>query len=145
MAARRRHGLPGLHAGGVVELDADTLEVVGEPLRLDRYVSNVAVSPGGTLLAVELFNPDALLLVDNARRTVSAPLRGADGPVVSLAFSPDSLRLFTSSTDGTVQLWDVPTQQRLARVTPGAPGHWVFAWFDHDGKYIVAADDRGGI
>jgi WD40 repeat protein/DNA-binding SARP family transcriptional activator len=177
----------GLHAGGVVELDADTLEVVGEPLRFDRYVSNVAVSPDGTLLAVELFNPDALLLVDNktrtviatlpdvdahlqlkfspdgsllaaggtnglvtlidpaARRTVSTPLRGVDGPVLSLAFSPDGSRLVTSSTDGTVQLWDVPTHQRLARVTPGAPGHWVFAWFDHDGATIVAADDRGGI
>jgi WD40 repeat protein len=177
----------GLHAGGVVELDADTLEVVGEPLRLDRYVSNVAVSPDGTLLAVELFNPDALLLVDNetrtvittledvdahwqlkfspdgsllaaggnnglvtlidpaAKRTLSAPLRGVDGPVVSLAFSPDTSRLVTSSTDGTVQLWDVPTHQRLARVTPGAPGHWVFAWFDHDGGTILAADDRGGI
>jgi WD40 repeat protein/DNA-binding SARP family transcriptional activator len=177
----------GLHAGGVVELDADTLEVVGEPLRFDRYVSNVAVSPDGTLLAVELFNPDALLLVDNqtrtviatlhdidanwqlkfspdgsllaaggtnglltlidpaARRTVSTPLRGVDGPVLSLAFSPDSSRLVTSSTDGTVQVWDVSTHQRLARVTPGAPGHWVYAWFDHDGATIVAADDRGGI
>jgi WD40 repeat protein len=64
---------------------------------------------------------------------------------LSLAFSPDGSRLVTSSTDGTVQLWDVPTHQRLARVTPGAPGHWVFAWFDHDGATIVAADDRGGI
>jgi WD40 repeat protein/DNA-binding SARP family transcriptional activator len=177
----------GLHAGGVVELDAGTLEVVGEPLRFDRSVTNVDVSPDGSLLAVELFDPDALILVDIetdevlatfddvdahwqlafspdgsllaaggtnglvtlidpvGMRTVGAPLRGVDGPVVSQSFSPDGSHLVTSSTDGTVQLWDLARRERVARVTPGEPNHEVFAWFDDGGKTIVAADDRGGI
>jgi WD40 repeat protein/DNA-binding SARP family transcriptional activator len=177
----------GLHAGGIVELDAATLDVVGEPLRFDRYVSNVDVSPDERLLAVELFNPDALVLVDNetrevlatfddvdahwqldfspdgsllaaggtdglvtlidpvGQRTVGAPLRGVDGPVVSQSFSPDGSHLVTSSTDGTVQLWDVAARERVARVTPGEPRHEVFAWFEDGGRTIVAADERGGI
>jgi len=177
----------GLHAGGIVELDAETLDVVGEPLRFDRYVSNVDVSPDERLLAVELFDPDALVLVDNEtrevlatfddvdahslldfspdgsllaaggtnglvtlidpveQRTVGAPLRGVDGPVVSQSFAPDGSHLVTSSTDGTVQLWDVAARERVARLTPGEPRHQVFAWFDNGGRTIVAADERGGI
>jgi WD40 repeat protein len=68
----------GLHAGGIVELDAATLDVVGEPLRFDRYVSNVDVSPDGRLLAVELFDPDALVLVDNETREVLAKIEDVD-------------------------------------------------------------------
>ena len=176
----------GLHAGGVVELDAATLEVVGEPLRFDRYVPNVDVSPDGELLAVAQFQPNAVLLVERASgrvvatvddvnaswqlefspdgsllaaggddglvtlidpesgRQVGAPLPGVDGPVLTLAFSPDGDRLVTSS-QGTVELWDVRRRQRIVRVTPGDPGPPLFAWFADDGRTVVAADDRGGI
>jgi WD40 repeat protein len=176
----------GLHAGGVVELDATTLEIVGEPLPFDRYVSNVDVSPDDRLLAVALYDPNAVVLVDNethevlatfdgveantqlsfspdgsllaasgpsglvtlidpdAQRTVGAPLR-VEGRVLSQSFSPDGSHLVTGSSDGTLQLWDVATRARVARVTPDEPGHVVYAWFDDDGTTIVAADERGGI
>ena len=181
----------GLHAGGVAELDADTLDVV-ETLRFSGSARNVDVSPDGRLLAVGLadlgrdegfrvelvdrvsgdtvatfegvdaqwsleFSPDGALLaaggddglitlIDPRERTVlGAPLRGVDGPVVTLTFSSDGRQFVTNSFDGTVELWDVADRGRVARLTPGEPGYAAFAWFGEGDTTVVVADERDGL
>ena len=88
---------------------------VGEPLRFDRYVSNVDVSPDERLLAVELYDPTALVLVDNETREVLATFDDVDAHV-QLDFSPDGSLLAAGGTNGLVTLID-PVGQRIG----GAP------------------------
>jgi hypothetical protein len=67
-------------------------------------------------------------------RKLKITLRGAGGPIVSLAFSPDGKRLVAGSFDNTVRLWDVST------TTPKAVFEGTTATslvFTPDGKKVV--------
>ena len=69
----------------------------------------VAVSTDGKTLAVAEINADShgdIALWDVASRQVLRVLQGHERGVVSLAFSPDGLRLASSSRDHTVRVWD---------------------------------------
>ena len=188
-AARRCS--PGCTRAGVVELDATTLEIIGEPLEFDHYVNNVDISPDGRTLAVGLFdeerNVNTVLLVDHdtgevrttlegvdsswrlyfsadgstlaagganglitlidpaAGEPIGRPLQGVDGPVVSAAFSPDSALVAAGSFDGTVELWEVASRARVARVTPGDPLETTYVWFDATGENVIVASEDGGV
>ena len=84
----------GLHPGGVVELDANTLDEVGEPIGYDDHVSNVDLSPDGRLLAVSFldFDPDrrvSRVLVDYATREVLATFDTSMPPTASSSAPTD--------------------------------------------------------
>ncbi|MDQ3786557.1 MAG: WD40 repeat domain-containing protein, partial [Actinomycetota bacterium] len=46
-------------------------------------------------------------------------LAGHEGPVQSVAFSPDGDRLVSGGTDGTVRVWDMATREGRVLFTPG--------------------------
>jgi WD40 repeat protein/DNA-binding SARP family transcriptional activator len=134
----------GLHAGGIVELDAATLDIVGEPLRFDRYVSNVDVSPDERLLAVELFDPDALVLVDNETREVLATFDDVDAHV-QLDFSPDGSLLAAGGNNGLVTLIDPVGQRIVGAPLRGVDGPVVSQSFSPDGSHLVTGSTDGTV
>jgi hypothetical protein len=92
-----------------------------EPLRFDRPVVNVDVSPDGSRLAAAGGDGVITMLDPATQQRVSPPLRAHDGAVGSRSFSPVGTRLARGATGRIVALWDVVRRERVGRLTPGKP------------------------
>ena len=57
--------------------------------------------------------------------------------------SADGRTLATGSTDGTIRLFDIRTQQPLGAPLPGRPNRAVAPQFTPDGAYLFALTDTG--
>ncbi|MGC9347729.1 MAG: hypothetical protein ACP5JG_06295, partial [Anaerolineae bacterium] len=102
----------------------------------------VAFSPDGELLAAGAVDATVRLWDVETGKSVHPPLRGHTGTVTSVAFSPDSALLASSSSsaeDGTFRVSDVTTGELLSvnRPAPGS-GVWNVA-FSPDGSMVAAA------
>ena len=51
--------------------------------------------------------------------------------------------LATTSSDGTTQLWDIPSGRPIGTPLPGDPNHPVSAAFVEGGTHLVTLDDNG--
>src|SRR5262245_21371302 len=78
-----------------------------------RYVTSVAFSPDGKMLALASHDM-AVRLCDARTRQELAILKGHTNHVNSVAFSPDGKTLASGSMDDTVKLWDAQTGRELA-------------------------------
>ena len=67
-----------------------------------------------------------------------AILRGHSSPILSIAFSPDGLRIVTTSSDNTARLWNAQSGQEIA-VLKGHEGTVIAAAFSPDGSRLVTA------
>ena len=59
------------------------------------------------------------------------------------SISPDGRTLATSGFDGTVHLWDLPTQREVGAPPPGVPGRLTVPQFTPDGRSLLAITDAG--
>jgi WD40 repeat protein len=84
--------------------------------------------------------------VDVAAGKLSAPPeRVHDGPVQSLAFSPDGRSVVSQSADAKLALWDATTGVPTAVVQPGPASVGAVAGYSDDGHTVIVAYDDGSI
>lgn len=89
----------------------------------DHAILAVAFSPDRNyfLLADETGAIEVWRTYDNRRAGI---LKGHNKKVLDLVFNPDGSRLFSSSEDKTVRIWDVEAQEELGRIINWDDGEW---------------------
>jgi eukaryotic-like serine/threonine-protein kinase len=65
--------------------------------------------------------------------------RESQGEVLALAWSPDSKRLASASTDGTVHIWGILTGKLLWTNRGHRASMWAVSW-SPDGKHLAAVN-----
>jgi WD40 repeat protein len=139
----------GQHAGSVLELDADTFERVRDLLSFDGRVSNVDVSPDGSLLAVAMakFSDGrrvSVALVDYATREIVATFDDVDASW-QLDFSPDGSVLAAGGTDGLVTLIDPVGRRTVGAPLQGVDGPVIALSFSPDSTTMVTSSTDGTV
>ena len=110
----------------------------------NRHDLGRAFSPDGELVASGCHGDGAVKLISLAWGRKGATLTGHDGEVTALAFSPDSDRLASWSTDRTIRVWDVSTGEGLA-VLRGMPSNARALAFSPNGSTLAAGCEDGGL
>ncbi len=111
-------------AGAFVEI---TVEVLTENGKIETRILQIAVEPKGSLY--QSMEPDGSGLI----RTFI----GHNGPVWTVAFSPDDRYILTGGSDSTMRLWDVNTGQEIRRFI-GHEGTVYSVVFSPDGLYALS-------
>jgi WD40 repeat protein len=99
-------------------------------------MDSLAISPDGKTLAVGDYFDKTVKLYDMASRQRVKVLRGHEMPVWFVTFAPGGQNLASTGTDGTILLWDLTTEEPVAKFQHH---DGVFsASFSPDGKYLAA-------
>lgn len=86
------------------------------------YITTVAFSPDGTVLASACLSKNTVTLWNTKAKQKIATLIGHSRNVTSVAFSPDGTILASGSNDNTIRLWNVKTGKEITTITGHAGG-----------------------
>jgi WD40 repeat protein len=129
------------------DLSTGTERTVVGYATIDSYDAvKVAYSPDGNSLAIMNEFLGDVLLLDAQTAEKQVILRGDDGSVAWVAFSPDGRTLASGSADGKIRLWDAPTGKMRRVLTVDADdedSQGTCAAFSPDGKTLAVGDDTG--
>ncbi len=107
--------------------------------------AHVAWSPdGATIAACNASEPTLDLLDAASLEPVRRWPHGHGGVLCSVAFSPDSRRLLTTSDDGIVRVWDAATGTRLHDLV-GHASRVLCAVYSPDGKRIASGGNDNNV
>ncbi len=105
------------------------------------YVTSVAFSAGGTLLASASWDKTIQLYHAQTGELLKT-FSGHTDWVMSVAFSPDRKMIASGSKDNTVRIWDVQTGEILKTLT-GHAGVVFSVAFNPDGKTLASGSHDG--
>jgi len=116
-------------------------------LKTDEYVNAAALSPNGQTFAWAL--PDfSIQLIHLPDGKITATLTGHTGAIYALLFSPDGSRLYSTSADWSIMVWDVAGQVKQASFQPvfldnNVPGEVQGLGISPDGKTLITIPTYG--
>jgi len=105
----------------------------------------IAVSPGGKILATAIFNTGKVRLWDIATgHQTGPPITEPDLSPSGMAFSPDGKILATEGSSGTAWLWDVTTHRQIGMPMPASRQFsFLVVAFGPDHKIVVTTGVGG--
>jgi WD40 repeat protein len=106
-------------------------------IKSDYAVTALLFSPDGSILATPGYG---VKLWETATGKPLHHLRGKDGRVESMAFTPDGKTLATGSLGGRVLVWDVPSG-KVRKELLGDKGWILSVCFSPDGKVLAAGQE----
>ncbi len=116
-------------------------------LKTDESINAAAMSPDGQTFAWAL--PDfSIQLIHLPDGKITATLTGHTGAIYALLFSPDGNRLYSTSADWSIMVWDVVRQVRQTSFQPvflddNSPGEVQGLGISPDGKTLITIPTYG--
>ncbi|KAH7918624.1 YVTN repeat-like/Quino protein amine dehydrogenase [Leucogyrophana mollusca] len=102
--------------------DVDTARPGREPLKCNRRIWCMAISPDGSRIAVGLSGGSFQVFGVSAGQVVVGPIKGHTLDVTSVAYSPDGRLLVTGSPDKSIRVWDSKTGAQVGNPILGHGG-----------------------
>jgi WD40 repeat protein len=101
------------------------------------------LSPSGKQLAAPDRDERTINIWDATTGAALGALRGHEGPVYALAYSPDGRRLASGAADSVIRLWDPAAGKELA-VLRGHEQRVEWLCYSPDGQRICSLDPKSG-
>jgi WD40 repeat protein len=101
------------------------------------------ISPSGKQLASPAKDERIINIWDATTGTTIGGLRGHEGPVYALAYSPDGKRLASGSADKTIRLWESASGKEVA-IWLGHEKQVEWLTYSPDGQRICSLDGQSG-
>ena len=104
-----------------------------------------AVSGGRNNGSVILWNVEGNIGARTSRDSQIRTFSGHDGTITAVDFSPDSSKIITAATDGTLRMWDTTTGFEIRRFAITEPNGFNSAMFSADGQTALTASTDGAL
>ena len=131
--------------GAVVAIAQPAPDVLWREKTHNYFVSPVAISPDGTLVASAGTN-NSIRLANLADGSAVRLLSGHTDGVASIAFSPDGTMLVSTADDRTLRLWEVSAGTLLRTISQGGGNRQFTAVAFHpDGQHVAADRNRTNV